>query len=959
MLQIRPALGDNDFNFVFSVYSVSILRVLIMIPPERGDSVKRRSCRRRASGISAVARALLPGIALLVLSALDSAAQSQGRLQYEEILSSRLMVRRDVISYRNYAINNFANYPNHTVPIVPALADNYHPREFTGPLGDKLITGFEFLSWQELRRPGLSCEDQWGAVCGSNFMQRDGGVIVANDGYGNWAYRALAGATGPLHLSPLTVSLAQTEGLRIDLLTPRAQFTGFARRWTHSEGNSTLLLANRVQTELGGLKVALNWANNHRYWSTRQGNSLKGQVGTEEDLVDWIFVRVRDDSPDDGKVGPVVQDVRLVINGETRPDLVPYVIRHPNAVATQVGRILVETGSFRPTPYLKPRFDWPMHADYLYRIAHERGEDVSNRTNLPGLLESFRLVSDAQALQLDREEQVVYIFDLTAESNVISVAVEALAANDYEFSWATVGTINERNPNYVQRYNAGAYRHVRRAWGDVQDGSNLKQVRFQVGQFTGGFYYSAETTLEVLGLEMHAEYARSSEYSRYYAKVGGEKSFDSGPRFSTTGDAYFVNLLRWFGWGRLGAELFKIHPDFESLVEDNDDGDSRPDGSDIDGVYLGLDEDRDGYPDTNRNGDEVPDYVEPFLMYDVEPSEFSYGLDRNNNDEPDFREDDSESDYPYDWDQLGYHLFAQLDLSSHWSLAAGRYQATEMLGFGRSKTSYSLLTYQREDAGRWRKLFFENNLRRVKDDIPDQYNVIEEERRFSSIYRAYSMHTATTYGSRGFQPKSRKDPLAYRDSYVNESYLESRLQPLSGLNLVQKLRLRLNWQQSALLPGGFRARARRLDYWTVVHAVDYIWRRGRLTLQPKFKFRALRSTDQSSDQLIRSEYDTLPILQAGFQLMPKTIFRLGLQGWGPLPYRFDDRARKLESFERRTAISSVTMASTYLGYDLVTILGLEKDRLTYHSRARRSENFNTVSFFVRVLVGFTEYGRLI
>ena len=309
-----------------------------------------------------MARALLPGIALLVLSALDCAAQSQGRLQREETISPRLMIRWDAITYQNYAINNFTNYPNHTVPIVPALADNYHPREFTGPLGDKLITGFEFLSWQELRRPGLSCEDQRGAVCGSNYMQRDGGVIVANDGYGNWAYHALAGATGPLHHSPLTVSLAQTEGLRVDLLTPRAQFTGFARRWGHSEENSVLLLANRVQTELGGLKVALNWANHHRYWSTRQGNSLKGQVGTEEDLVDWIFVRVRDDSPDDGHAGPVVQDLQLVINGETRPDLVPYVIRHPTAVSTQVGRVLVVTGSFRPTPYLRPRFDWPAHA---------------------------------------------------------------------------------------------------------------------------------------------------------------------------------------------------------------------------------------------------------------------------------------------------------------------------------------------------------------------------------------------------------------------------------------------------------------------------------------------------------------------------------------------------------------------------------------------------------------------
>ena len=686
----------------------------------------------------------------------------------------------------------------------------------------------------------MSCEDRRGAVCGSNYIQRDSGVIVGNDGYGKWGYRALAGSTGRLHLSPLTISRANTSGLRVDLLTPNAQFTGYTRRWEHRRrGGSRLLLANRAQTEIGGLKIAVNWVNYHRYISTLPGNSLKGRLDREIEIADWIFVRVRDDSPEDGHSGPMVQDLRVIVNGDKRPDVVPYVIRHRAAEATQIGYVSAETGRFRPTRYIDGAHN-PLHADYLYRIAHEPGEDVSDRTNLPGLLKSFPLVSSVEAMQFDRDEQVVYIFDLSAEPSVISVAVEALAANDYEFSWATIKTINDRNPNYVQRYQARSYYLVRRAWGDVQDGSNFRRVSFQIGEFTGNFYYSGEMSLVMLGLEMHAEYARSSQNFRYPAHVGREKTLDSSPRFSRPGDAYFVNLVRWFGRGRFGAELFKIHPNFNSLVEDNDDGDSEADFADNDGVYLGQDVDRDGYPDTNRDGDPLPDYVEPFLMFDVEPSEFSYGLDRNNNGEPDFREDDWEPDYPYNWDERGYHLFGQLDLSRHWSLAIGHYQAEEMAGAGRSATDYALLTYRREGVDRLQTLFFENNLRRVKDDIPDRYNVIAEERRFSSIYRRYSVHTAMTYGSRGFRPKSRKDPLSYRDSYVNEGYLEARLQPLHGLNLVQKLRLRMNWQRPGLLPGGFRSREGRLDYWTSVHTVDYSWRRGRLTVQPKFKASCVR-----------------------------------------------------------------------------------------------------------------------
>ena len=113
------------------------------------------------------------------------------------------------------------------------------------------------------------------------------------------------------------------------------------------------------------------------------------------------------------------------------------------------------------------------------------------------------------------------------------------------------------------------------------------------------------------------------------------------------------------------------------LVEDNDDGDRFPDrrlgnmpgfsndsrGEDIDGVALAQDEDNDGFPETNRDGDGIPDYEEPFLMYDVEPNEYVYDLDRNNNNEPDRREDDAETEYPYDYDQRGYHLFGQWDLS--------------------------------------------------------------------------------------------------------------------------------------------------------------------------------------------------------------------------------------------------------------------------------------------------------
>ena len=85
-------------------------------------------------------------MALTALWVQTAGAASQRPLKREEITPQRLMIRRDAISYQNYAINHFVNYANHTIPTALALRDNYHPRGFYGPLGNEQITGFEFLN---------------------------------------------------------------------------------------------------------------------------------------------------------------------------------------------------------------------------------------------------------------------------------------------------------------------------------------------------------------------------------------------------------------------------------------------------------------------------------------------------------------------------------------------------------------------------------------------------------------------------------------------------------------------------------------------------------------------------------------------------------------------------------------------------------------------------------------------
>ena len=583
---------------------------------------------------------------------------------------------------------------------------------------------------------------------------------------------------------------------------------------------------------------------------------------------------------------------------------------------------------------------------------------MSKNTNLEGLLAHFLVESSDAPLRADGDEQLVFLFDLSQEPYVESVEVEGVLGNDYRVDMATLTEIDPTPRNRQTQFRSTFYRTVLRAAGQVQDLSNLKRVRFKIGENTALFTYSVDAHLALPGLEVEGEYARSAVYARYPAHEQGDLLSGRGPRFAQRGTAYFIVASHRFERGRIGAEHFSMHPDFQTeipifqarrnifdpdtilwrmqnetvywdLVQDNEDGDHYPDvklGSllgdpfdgwaggdrDVSGVFPGQDEDRDGIPDINRNLNDIPDYEEPFLLYDVEPNDYVYGLDRNHNDEPDRREDDLEPDYPYDRDQRGYHLFGRWQLSPHGSLSAGRFAIAEIAGGGRNRSTYALLTYRREGRARLRRLFFEQHFRRVQDDIADEFTTIVEQPREMSEINEWTRNVARLRGRKQFLNQLRADFLLYQNSYVNDTYLVGRLRPWSVLNLEQQVRLRLNWQRGGRLPSGGAQQARRLDYWTTVSRADYTWRWGQLQLQPQFKFMLLRIMDRRADQALRSEYRVVPIFRLTYPLMSRTTLQVGMQGLGPLPYRVEDQTQRRNSFEQHVAMLTLTKSFALL-----------------------------------------------
>ena len=979
------------------------------------------------SATTAASAPIAPSLAALVLllcsplGTVDrSLAGTRDRVDVPEIVASRPLLRYERPGYRNYTFNNYSNPPDHSFP--------YRDRQnaIYNSFGDYLLTGYPLYDWTERRTPnqifGSSISKDLGTF--ENVIDN---LVVARDGYGDWGISAMMGDAMIARLSPLTLSRTDFNGARLDFAHPFLRISLLGSRiekptdarssdgsnfyndsTTFREGRiftffadgSVLLLGSRLEADLGMLRLGLNGTNIHLYQSTRSGGStLKGVVHPKQPLLDWVVVRFSDDSPEDGRGGPVVHEVLLIINGEPRPDITPGLVRRRAGLDTQVGTISQRTGVFRPIIYDNPRAargggsrasgifyrgrnDLPLYADYMYRLNHEAGIDVSDITNLKGLLANFEVLSPDAIHQADGDEQLVYLFDLSGEPIVRSVEVQAMVANDYRIDVATLSEPDPGAPNLTRQFKSTFYRTAKRAKENVRDLSNLGQVRFRVGEQTGLFTYSSDFNLQFAGAEFSGEFARSALYSRFPARQDREAIYSKAPAFSERGSAYYINGTRWLGRWQFGGELFAMNPDYQTtlrtyqedtfvccyagkwggmvnetlywdLIQDNEDGDAYPDrrpgellalpiddfGDDRNGVLIGLDEDQDGVPDTDRNFNQVPDYDEPFLLYSVEANEYVYGLDRNNNDEPDVREDDLDWDYPYDLDQGGYHFFGRYKLTDHWSATFGQHDVNQIAGAGQNRSTYGIVDYRRQNLSGRQKVFIENHFRRVRDDVPDEYTDHNER---------------STSGQRVV----RVDQLLYRDSYVNESYLEAWISPWRSVSLVQKLRWRINWQQRFLRPGTAQ-RERRLDFTSIVSRAEYRHSVGDLDLTAQFKYLRLRLRDRNADRSLRFEESVIPILKGEFPLLSRTSLRFGVEGWGPFPYSFEEQGRASDSFERRTAFITMTNRTAYFGYDLYTIFGFSKDKQKFDSRLQRDRSIDTWGFFIRGLIGFTEYGDLI
>ena len=922
------------------------------------------------------------------------AAGAQNAPGVPRILAARDFLYRAGPGYRDYSFTDYA---------IPD-SSRYSRVNHYGPMGNFLIKGYDVYRWREMRTNTASIEprsirDLPLPLENRQRWDRFERNIVAKESHKGWAGGLIIGSEIRTLFTPLTLRLAGFDGVRLDTETRHTRFTAIAQRWTGpvsrdlygqqptwrendvaaKQRDAAMLLGGHGEVRAGAAKLGATAVNFHLFDAHQADFALRGGLQSVQVLPSFLIVRFADDSPDDDVAGAVINEVRMHLNGQPRPDLQPFIVRIKARNPSAVGR---DTRSgFRRTLYAD---EGTKYADVLYLRRHLAGEDVESSVNLPELLRWVEpLPPGAPQRRADGDEVVMFYYDLRNEPQVSGAQLEALVGNDYRVDIFGLFMANERTRNEELRWSIGGgiisgldeggQGHTRaisgiraqlRSQGNVQDLSNLEWVTLNVGGWTGRMLWGLNGSWEAGGARVQWEYARSVEYRQYpngqpgFRTLGETRALRqwNGDRSTTASGAYYITAQWRRGMVESGGEVFSMDEDYNSgFVEDNDDNDRYPDIGhghrpaifytspeyDPDGVFPGKDEDHDGIPDTNRNGNDLPDYLEPFLRFDVESDQFAYGRDWNNNGIVDVREDDLRPDYPYELDQRGTHFYGRLRLPYGAGLSAGRLHAKGIASGARNESVYGRVTFEQANPDRG-YIRAETLLQRLHDDIQNPYQVFAEQLTGTGTFPRYLRRIFS-------------DELEWRNSVDRQHYLEGEWRAASGLRLWGNARYAVNRQRGAHLADGSDQPPDRLALLTVVAKSEYVWeptRQWQITGQCKGL--VLRRTRESLPVDLAHEWTLMPVFKVQYRLSDRTHVWFGMEGLPGLPVRLDDRADGFNSLDEESRVLQLTNRSPYFGYEVAMNLGARTRSRRFSDPLRAAESWDTITLFFNVILGFDE-----
>ena len=807
--------------------------------------------------------------------------------------------------YTNYARERYQRYVD-----IELEGDRYYDL-----YGNYITKGWNVYSWnQEYPRDFGS-----GIFKDPRLRSWFSNVVVARSSKGQFHTALTVGEGLRTTLTPLTFSKPLFDGLQWDFLSDKYALTMLASR-TDSPGTVAISSeqgpgSQTVFTQLFGLRGTAHVGDfvtlggtyltiHHQNTAIPlEDNSMRGVLGgpLNANNVRRVFVRLSDDSPEDGEGGALLLRQQIFIDGVEHREIRPLI----EGGISRGGLIEASGGNTVTLTY-----------------------DIENLFT-PGL-------SD----------------EITEYEEIGKVEIGLVVANDYKIDAASnMQTTSTGEPAYLE---------VARAAGNITDGSNQRSIRFQYGLPTGNELRGL--TLEVsnvAGFNLKSEFVnnrRSRRFPNQTIRKNQSLADDEATAFFVTASQ---SQYPFFAYG----EYFTMDRDYSTsmfiadgqgqidyenennyvyeLVEDNDDQDRFPDWrrrhTGFTGVFTGsgqfpdrevfpgLDENNDFISDFNQNQNSQPDYVEPFFRYHVDPPEFLFGTDMNNNTVIDRFENDTEPDYPYKRDHKGYNANVGLEFVPRGRLMVGYLREELKSSALQARSAYALLTLDRDFPERGVQVRVMDFARKVQDDIPD--DLIQ-----------WVQSPSSAGGLQEF-----RDPMVARDTFINTIYLE--LTYDRYLPVTNKLKFETYHQL-----GDEGQDKRNRKFFGLINKADYALQTlGNVEVRPQWK-QTLAVTTPTS----KAETTTRDLSEVFFLLLEHRVSRALWLGAGA-EYEFFENLKKRpevlppgyqDDFSRLTLGLQFTNNSDYLGYDITANVGFRAVR-----RSSRGDAATNSMVFVEVFAG--------
>lgn len=735
-------------------------------------------------------------------------------------------------------------------------------------------------------------------------------------------------------------------------------------------------------------------------------DSVTGQVSWNPETMHptYMVVKLEDGSRHD-EGGPRVYDIFPVISGQERRDLLVGITTGSwKDDFTDVRRTNNNPAKdFYENKYMLDPRRVPQYMIFDSSSATNMPDNyIMRRTLQDPPPKGFSTYSPTgkDYLEVNGGEYIQFWFQIPTEevdgdeSYVEDIKFRSLVGNDYKFSVSEI--YDDSNASSRGNQLATYFYTAKEAPGNIQDMSNLDWVSFRYGQQTANMIMGLRVETHLPTFDMIAEFNQNFNW-RQFPNPNAEK-------YRTDAQAYYINMEKKFGKLTVGTEYFKIDPEYSTLfentdpayfkmnalpvsswasefhadesltggnenpsassssfeymnntmvidtVDDNDDKDRYPDFHmfsevrDMNGVFPGLDENGNRRPDTNENGNLVPDYKEAFFLFNVDPDEYEYGDDFNQNGVIDEREDDDRPDYPYNRDTKGYHLFTSYGADTGMKYVLGFINFEEIDGGGKTDVRYGKVEYNKFIP------FFANvnvasQLKKSKDSIED--NVFRHATKLSATLADSLTYEYNDFYSReGIMRENFYDPLEYRDSYVSTSMFETKLFRIPNLNIGIKMKYDWNRQNET----SFQNQNQIIDRTQVLKA-EYKYYLRNLLIQPQVKFLARKKT--STNRYFRTLHEQYfyPIIRVEYPLTFNTVLRAGAQGFPGLNSTVRDLVNSDLDYDTRDYLIMLSNRSLYNGYDLSLNFGYEQSWYDYSGQMRKIYNRTDKVIFIRLVVG--------